>query len=51
MVVLGDVGAIVSPIHVEDAADFGASFELNELLLICGFKRAAIRPLAAARTR
>lgn len=35
---------------VEPTGEFGASYELNELLLTAGVKGPAIRPLSAART-
>jgi hypothetical protein len=34
---------------VEPTGEFGASYELNELLLLCGSKGNAVRPLPAAR--
>jgi hypothetical protein len=50
---LGEVGQSIR-FRFEDrepTGEFGASYELNELLLLAGQKRPAVRPLAAARTR
>jgi hypothetical protein len=49
---LGEVGQAIR-FRFEDrepTGEFGASYELNELLLMAGQKRAAVRPLAAGRT-